>query len=497
MAEERTYLELSEDSGSSHKFYEVVINDTELAIRYGRIGDVGQSQKKSFASFEKAQAEAQKKINEKVKKGYQQAVQGVRQKRSVMRRADLLAQYTAPPQPRTTRSRQTGAARAIVPKKPPLQQAPALWKFETRSCAYGIAISDSLCWMGNEDGNIFALTHDGEVRLKYKLPDSVKCLVADDVWLYVGCDDGNVYDLTGKAPRVAYEIAPDLQIFWLDISDGVLAVSDAKGKVTVINHEDESQWTKQSNGHMGWMVRCDEIGVYHGHSSGVTMYDWEDGSQLWHRETEGIVLFGWQEEATIYAGTSWGRVHCFTKSGGESATYLCDSSIFSCAAADNGKYVFAGDHNEAIYCFNEAGERLWKLRTGCGSALSMQYFNERLYIVTNHGFLTCIDASEEAIRNAQAGTVPQAVQITAPTVEAVSATALETTQDASAGVMVECFKEGGKLRVRVISAGYNKELRCQFPKGIRKEGARYMVDEVREARGGFYRVLGDIRKLTS
>jgi hypothetical protein len=135
------------------------------------------------------------------------------------------------------------------------------------------------------------------------------------------------------------------------------------------------------------------------------------------------------------------------------------------------------------------------LNTGCGGAYSMQYYQERLYIVTMNGTLACIDASEEAIRNAQAGTVPQAIQIEAPKVEAVSATSLETTRDANVGVMVECFKEGGKLRVRVVSEGFNKDLRCQFPKGIREEGAHYMVDEVREARGGFYRVLGNIRKL--
>ena len=37
---------------------------------------------------------------------------------------------------------------------------------------------------------------------------------------------------------------------------------------------------------------------------------------------------------------------------------------------------------------------------------------------------------------------------------------------------------------------------CQFPRDLRREGARYLVDEVREAaRGGFYRVLGDIREV--
>ena len=43
MAEERFYLELSEDDGGSHKFYEVIVSDKTLSIRFGRIGDKGQT----------------------------------------------------------------------------------------------------------------------------------------------------------------------------------------------------------------------------------------------------------------------------------------------------------------------------------------------------------------------------------------------------------------------------------------------------------------------
>jgi predicted DNA-binding WGR domain protein len=494
MQAEKTYLELSEAGGGSHKFYEVVVSGAELSIRYGRIGDAGQTQNKTFPSPDKAQAEAQKKVNEKLKKGYEPAVQGVRQKRSVTKRSAVFAQYANTTLPSTSGNGQTATRRSGHPQ-PALSQAPVLWKFESTYSSFGIFINDSFCWMGNEAGNIFALTHDGQVRQKFKLPEGVKCLVADDLWLYAGCDDGNVYDLTGKVPRIAYEIAPNVDIYWLDIADGVLAVSDSNGQVTVINHEDESQWTKQSRGDTGWMVRSDEIGVYHGHAKGVTMYDWEAGSVIWEQETQGPVLFGWQEEALVYACTGRGLIHCFTKKGEDAALYRCDAVIFSCAAAEGGKYVFAGDNQNAIYCFNEAGERLWKLATGCGSAYSMQYRNERLYLVTTHGMLVCIDASEAAIKAAQEGNIPEAVKIAAPQVEAVSATALETTQDTGGGVLVECFREGGKLRVRVLSEGFNRNLRCQFPKGIREEGARYVVDQVREARGGFYRVLGNIRKL--
>ncbi len=65
------YLELSD--GQSHKFYEVTVNNTEVTIRYGRIGTQGQTSNTTYDTPEKAQAEATKKINEKFKKGYVQA----------------------------------------------------------------------------------------------------------------------------------------------------------------------------------------------------------------------------------------------------------------------------------------------------------------------------------------------------------------------------------------------------------------------------------------
>lgn len=492
MSEEITYLELSE--ANSHKFYEVKVAGTQVTIRYGRIGDAGQSSSSNFPTPEKAVAEANKKINEKIKKGYERAVQGVRQKRAVTRRTAMFDAYADPAPARSS----GGSSRAATPAPSAVKRAPIIWNFDSGSCAFGVFVDENLCWVGNEAGNIFALNHDGSVNAKYRLPEGVKCIVADGDWLYAGCDDGNVYDLSGKAPRAAYRIADNVDIYWLDIYDGILAVSDENGRVTVINHEDESQWTKKSKSDRGWMVRCDEIGVYHGHRGGVTMYDWEDGTVIWHRDTPGDVLFGWQEETMVYACTSLRTVHAFTKKGEAGADCQCDGAVFSCATSPDGKLIFAGDINGWVYCFDETGKRLWKLATGCGQALSMQYFQEKLYIVTRNGSLACIDASEAAITAASQGTVPLAVAITAPKniAATVVSTTVDTTSDSSTGVIVECYREGSELRVRVVSEGFEPSWHCQFPKDVREEGARYVVDEVREAsRGGFYRVRGNIRKL--
>ncbi|HEY0701124.1 MAG TPA: WGR domain-containing protein, partial [Micromonospora sp.] len=472
MPQETTYLELSEQDGA-HKFYEVIVDDTRMTVRYGRIGDAGQAKVTDYPDNARARAAAAKKIGEKVRKGYAPAVRGVRQKRPVSRRQIVSVRSTA-------------------------RTAPVLWRYRSGAPAFGIFIDEHECIVGNENGLITSLGHGGEVLQQFRLPDGVKCIVADDAWRYAGCDDGNVYDISGKVPRLAYRIAPDIDIYWLDIHDGVLGVSDAGGGIATIDHEDEFLWRRQGRGSSGWMVRCDADAVHHGHSSGVTSYDWRTGQETHHRRT-GAVLFGWQERGQLYAGTATRQVVRMGKTSDHSEqVFPCDAPIFSCATAEDGRYVFAGDSHSSIYCFDAAGNRLWKLGTGCGSAYSMQYHAERLYIVTTDGSLACIDASEAAIRAAETGSVPTVVDVKAPErmpVVAASST-VEVTREAGDGIVVECVDEGGRLRVRVVSPGFRPDWSVQFPKGIREPRARYLVTGVREAgRGGFYRAYGDIRRL--
>lgn len=473
-AEERHYLELSEEGGGSHKFYEATVKGKALTIRFGRIGDAGQTSTKSFPTADAARAEMRKKLDEKTRKGYASAVMGERKKRPVTRRPT-----------------------ASKPSK--AKQAPVLWKFKSGACAFGIFIDDDRCWVGNEKGQVFALGHDGQVQTQHRFPEGVKCLVGDGAWLYAGCDDGNVYDLTGQVPRLAYQIAEDVNILWLDIFNGHLAVSDDGGGVTVFNPEEELLWNKKSKGDSGWMVRCDQMATYHGHSGGVTAYQMGDGKQVWHQKKGGDVLFGWQTAETAYSGTVDGKVVALDKRKGEvTAVCKCEGAVLSNASSPEGDYIFAGDSGSTIYCFNAKGERLWKLGTGCDSALSMQYHDGKLYLVTTNGTLACLDASEAAIKAAEAGSVPKAKELKAPAKQAALAetTALETAAEAGGGVVVECVAEGKKLRVRAVSPGYKKAWNVQFPRNLRVQGQRYVVDEVREsAQGGFYRAYGNIRKL--
>ncbi|MDN3260192.1 WGR domain-containing protein [Streptomyces sp. CSDS2] len=473
-----TYLELSQEGGGAHKFYEVTVDGRVVTVRYGRIGAAGQTQTTTFPTEQKARAAAAKKAGEKIRKGYAPAVQGQRAPRAVTRRQVSSAPSTA---------------RAV---------APVLWRFRTGSAAFGIHVDDDRCWVGNQAGDVYTLDHEGAVLARFSLPDGVKCLVADDFWIYAGCDDGTVYDLSSKLPFAAYGIAADVDIFWLDIHEGVLDVSDRDGRLTVIDHEDEHQWSRRSRGEHAWMVRADDRAVYHGHQSGVTAYAPDGGGELWHTPTNGGVLFGWQEREAVYAGTAHRVVQRLSKATGAiEVTYACDSAVYSCATSPGGRFVFAGDAASSVYCFDQHGRRLWKLGTGGGSALSMQYRDERLYLVTTDGSLVCVDASEAAIAAAQQGTVPvvRDVKLAAATptyAPATAATSVSTVERAPAGaIVVECVQEAGRVRVHVVSEGYDPSWNVQFPRAIRQPGARYVVDALHPASGGFYRVRGDIHRL--
>ena len=63
------------------------------------------------------------------------------------------------------------------------------------------------------------------------------------------------------------------------------------------------------------------------------------------------------------------------------------------------------------------------------------------------------------------------------------------------GVVVECVREGGRVRVHVVSGDFEPSWNVQFPRSIREVGARYVVDALHPAPSGFYRVRGDIRRL--
>jgi Ca-activated chloride channel homolog len=72
---------------------------------------------------------------------------------------------------------------------------------------------------------------------------------------------------------------------------------------------------------------------------------------------------------------------------------------------------------------------------------------------------------------------------------------LVTTDTTDNGVLVQCVKDGSKLRARVVSDGYEPDWNMRFPRSIREEGMLYVVDEIKTAPDGkSYIACGDIKR---
>jgi hypothetical protein len=121
--------------------------------------------------------------------------------------------------------------------------------------------------------------------------------------------------------------------------------------------------------------------------------------------------------------------------------------------------------------------------------------SDKLFVVTHTGMLACLDVSDVAIEGSRVGDLKRTSTGRLKEI-AVSAQEVKEAASEEGGVVVECVRVGKELRVHVVSPGYHQDWFCQFPRDIREEGAKYVVDQVREAsQGGFYRVLGNIRRL--
>ncbi|MGK7931475.1 MAG: VWA domain-containing protein [Microcystaceae cyanobacterium] len=73
--------------------------------------------------------------------------------------------------------------------------------------------------------------------------------------------------------------------------------------------------------------------------------------------------------------------------------------------------------------------------------------------------------------------------------------AMSVVKEVGEGVELICVREKGKLRVKVVSEGYEQGKNVQFPRAIRAENARYVVKELELSKdGSFYRAKGAIQR---
>lgn len=376
------------------------------------------------------------------------------------------------------------------------EQATPKWTLAGQGQACGLHVDDDEVWAGWPSGDVVACNHEGKILRRWKLPAGCNALVADDVWRYAGCDDGNVYDLTGRAPRVAYEIDKGARVLWLDVSRGRLIAADSEGRLSAFDVEQRLLFRHDPGASDGWMARADGSGCYLGNSKGITALEWS-GALRWHVPTAVVgfgVIDGQADDLVVYVGdhetaevlrigkadgTVKTRGSCFSRA----PHYDRAHNAASCAAGEDVDYAATCN---TLFAFNRAGKKVLEVATtSVGTPCSMAFRDGKLFVATHTGTLARFDTDALTTQRSTRAAKLSSMKVSRRDLE-------EGTEDE--GVVVECVKEGGKLRVRVVSEGYRADWFCQFPRDIRVAGARYVVDGVREG-DGFYRVFGDIKRL--
>ncbi|CAN1211360.1 WGR domain-containing protein [Tumidithrix helvetica PCC 7403] len=384
--------------------------------------------------------------------------------------------------------------------------------------AWGLWVNEQGCWLGNRDGLVVAIDRQGEIILQHKLPQAVRSLTGSDRLLYASCDDGQIYDLTGKLPQAVYSARgshPPCNNFLLHalaLHRDRLLILDAYGHLTCLDLNLNPIWQQQTAKLCGWFLDADDRAIYHGHSRGVTCYDWETGKIIWENTVEAPVLCGQLTDRELIVGTSGGKIYALEKVGDVKTRQTsirtlatCDGAVYACARSRDRQALIAADYGANLYRFTSEGELQGKYPTGCGAILTMRLWDTSLYAVTTNGCLACFDRDfkREAIAT-QSFPMIESPMLSSPVpikkskqrIEKSSNLIPASPQTIEQGVIVECFKQGGKLKVRAISPDYHSDWNVQFPTKLRQESVRYRVEALEEAKqGGFYRVVGQIQPL--
>jgi hypothetical protein len=238
----------------------------------------------------------------------------------------------------------------------------------------------------------------------------------------------------------------------LSIADGLVAISDANGSITVCNIDGVKIWSHNSGTAGGWMVRADARSAYQGNDNGILRFNLRNGTMESQCPLGNAVLSGCQTPDSLFSAAG-SNIYWFSKMNNNVAAVasVAPAIILANAAGmiENQVHLFTADSSSTISCFpwnptapTTLHAAKWRLSCSeIGTPLSMQVFDNRLFVATTKGVLASIDISPAATA-AGAPTIVCAVKTSDIDGEAtVPLQKLPTTNDATQGVIVECQRE--------------------------------------------------------
>ena len=175
--------------------------------------------------------------------------------------------------------------------------------------------------------------------------------------------------------------------------------------------------------------------------------------------------------------------------------------------------VTSADGGVALQCVRQGGKlRVHVTSDGHDATKNVQfpramreegvsYLVDKVVPSADGGFYRVEGAIKRLLRPGETVTPKRAAPAAAaapakPAKTPATAADLPTTTEVGTGVIIQCVKEGSKLRARVVSDGYDPNWNIRFPRSIRELGVLYVADQVVVvAGGGQYAATGELKRL--
>ena len=225
-----TYLELSEDGGGAHKFYEVIVStgpQVTITLRPDRRERPDQGRR------------------------VRRPGQG-RRPRPRRRSARRSARATRPPYGACASAARSPGAAIVSSPLHRHSRRPVLWRFDSGAAAFGIFVDEERCWVGNQHGDVYTVTHDGTVTGRFRLPDGREVHRRRRLLDLRGLRRRQGLRPLRQGPAGSRTRSPrtSTSTGWTSTTASSASPTRA-GRITTIDHEDEFQWARTGQGRLG------------------------------------------------------------------------------------------------------------------------------------------------------------------------------------------------------------------------------------------------------
>ncbi len=272
---------------------------------------------------------------------------------------------------------------------------------------FGLWVNEQGCWLSNQSGWIFVVNHQGELIQQFTLKHPTRFVVAgfaeqDDTPL-VSCEDGFLYELTGKIPQSVYSLRSPIPYLYrhgitaMVKSPELLFIADVYGQIFGVNESYETQWQQQDSEHwLSFFLGVDSDYLYQGYYHGLIAYEKLTGTLIWEIFTPAPVVCGVVFKESFLIGCSDRQIYQVHQAEGEPELmplFRCSGIPYGMITDHAQQHLLVSDSDGKIYQWDLSNQQLESITLPKGAALTLKIWHSCLYVGTSLGDLLCFELS--------------------------------------------------------------------------------------------------------